>query len=91
MESLKTAHAFGVRIAAGNNTHIVLFRQRDAKGAMNGGALESDGDVAAVHYDSQSGTVQSAFAGRATRLRFRGKELFRNATPTDWSLPTERK
>jgi len=31
--------------------------------------------------------VRSAFAAAATRLRFRGKELFRKAAPTDWSLP----
>ena len=90
MESLKTAHAFGVRIAAGNDTHIVLFRQRDAKGAITGGDLESDGDAAAICFDAQSGAVRSAFAAGATRLRFRGKELFRNATPTDWSLPAQR-
>jgi hypothetical protein len=91
IESLKAANAFGVRITAGNDAHIVLFRQRDAKDAMTGGDLESDGTVAAVRFDPQSGTVRSAFAAGATRLRFRGKDLFHNATPTDWSLPAQGK
>lgn len=89
IESLKAANAFGVRIIAGDDAHIVLFRQRDAKGAMNGGDLESDGTVAAIRFDPQSGKVQSAFAAGATRLRFRGKDLFQNTTPTDWSLPVQ--
>jgi hypothetical protein len=53
--------------------------------------LESDGEAAAIRFDTQSGTVRSAFTTGATRLRFCGKELFRNSTPTDWLLPTERK
>jgi hypothetical protein len=91
MESLKTANALGIRITAGNDTHLIFFRQRDAKSPMSGGDLESDGEAAAIRLDSKTGEVRSAFATGATRLRFRGKELFRNAEPTDWSLPTERK
>ncbi|MBM3890616.1 MAG: DUF4962 domain-containing protein, partial [Verrucomicrobia bacterium] len=87
MQSLAAANAFGVRIVAGNDEHIVLLRRRDAKGAMSGGDLESDGDVAAICFHAPSGVVRSAFAAAATRLRFRGKELFCKAAPTDWSLP----
>ncbi|MCX7824595.1 MAG: heparinase II/III family protein, partial [Verrucomicrobiae bacterium] len=87
LESLKAANAFGVRITAGNDTHIILFRQRDAKGAIDGGDLDSDGEAAAVCFDAQRGVLRSAFAAGATWLRFRGRELFRSATPKDWSLP----
>jgi hypothetical protein len=89
MESLKAANAFGIRILAGSDTHLILFRQRDTKGAMSGGELESDGDAAAIRFNTQNGAVRSAFATGATRLSFRGKELFRNATPTDWSQPAQ--
>ncbi len=91
IEPLAATGAFGVRIVSGNDTHLILFRQRDAKGAMSGGDLESDGTVVAVCFDSQSGAVRSAFVAGATRLSFRSKELFHNTAPTDWSLPAERK
>jgi hypothetical protein len=87
IESLKAANAFGVRMVAGSDKHIILFRRRDAKGAMSGGGLESDGDVAAVRFDAHGGGVRGAFAAAATRLRFRGQALFRSATPADGSLP----
>ena len=87
IEPLAAANAFGIRIIAGNDTHLVLLRQRDATGGMNAGGLESDGTAAAVCFDAQTGEVRSAFAAGATHLRFRGKDLFRNATPADWSLP----
>jgi Domain of unknown function (DUF4962)/Heparinase II/III-like protein len=91
IESLAATGAFGVRIIAGNDTHLILFRQRNARGTMSGGDLETDGTAAAVRFDSHSGAVQSAFAAGATRLSFRGRELFHSATPVDWSLPAERK
>ena len=87
IEPLKAVNAFGVRIVAGNAVQIVLFRQRDAKGTMTGGDLESDGETAAVRFNAQSGAVRSAFAAAATRLRFRGEVLFHNPTPIDGSLP----
>jgi len=91
IEPLAATNAFGIRIIAGNDTHIVLFRQRDAKGTMSGGDLESGGMVAAVRFDSQSGAVRSAFAAQTARFSFRGRDLFRNSTPTDWSRPAEKK
>lgn len=87
IEPLTAANALGVRIVTGNSEHIILFRRRDAKGAMTGGGLESDGDAAAVHFDGQSGAARRAFAAGATRLLFRGKAMFRGAAPADWSLP----
>ena len=91
IESQAATGALGVRITTGNDTHLILFRRRDATGTMSGGDLESDGTVAAVCFDASSGTVRSAFVTGATRLSFRGKELIHSAVPADGSLPAEKK
>jgi hypothetical protein len=87
IEPVTATNAFGLRITSGNDVHVVLFRRRDAKGVMAGGDLESDGTVAAICYDTRTGSARNAFAASATALRFRGTEHLRNTTPTDWSLP----
>jgi hypothetical protein len=84
IETMAATNAFGVRIASGEEVHIILFRRRDAAGAMSGGGLESDGIAVAVRL--VAGGVRSAFAAGATRLRLEGAELLREKTPVDWSL-----
>ena len=87
IETLAAKNAFGVQIRAGDTTHILLFRKRDAKGNISGGGFEADGEVAAVCFNTQSGSVRSAFAAAATQVRFRDRELWRGSSPADWSQP----
>ena len=84
IEPIEASGARGLRIEAGDRTHLVLFRQPRADGPLRGKGLETDGQVAAVEL-GPDGRVLRAMAIGATKLRCHDRMLLDADRPQDWS------
>jgi hypothetical protein len=84
IEPTEATAAHGLRIRAGNRTHLVLFRKGNADAILQGGGLETDGQVAAVEIGPDESIVRAIAIG-ARKLRFNGQTLLDADKPQDWS------
>ncbi len=76
------AHA--VRLQYDDRTHLVVFRKRDAEDTIRTEGMETDGQSAAIEL-AADGTILRAMATDARFLRYKGRLLFEDAEPTNWS------
>ena len=84
IEPTEASAAHGLRIRAGNRTHLVLFRKGNADTLLQGGGLETDGQVATVEFGPDENIVRAMAVG-ARKLRFNGQTLLDADKPQDWS------
>jgi hypothetical protein len=84
IETTEATGAHGLRIRAGNRSHLVLVRMGNADGSLRGGGLETDGQVAAVEV-GPDGSVLRAMAIGARRLCYNGQTLLDAETQQGWS------
>jgi hypothetical protein len=84
IEPTEASAAHGLRIRAGNRTHLVLFRKGNADTFLQGGGLETDGQVATVEFGPDENIVRAMAVG-ARKLRFNGQTLLDADKPQDWS------
>ena len=85
---IEVAGAHAMRLTCGERTHVVLLRERDAKGPLTAGGLTTDGEAAAVEFDA-SGRVLGSMAIGATSLKYQEKILFHSDRPANWPEPSK--
>jgi len=76
--------ALAVRLQYDDRTHLVVFRKRDAEDTIRTEGMETDGQSAAIEL-AADGTILRAMATDARFLRYKGRLLFEDAEPTNWS------
>lgn len=87
-EALTAQNAVGARVTWPGETHVVLFRKPDSKGALEGGRIQTDGEAAAVMLDERGSVVRLCLLG-GTFLRWDGKPLaFTDGATADLTVLT---
>ena len=85
IEQHEAHNAHAVRFACDGQTHLVLFRKRNAEGLIGCAGLETDGQAAAIELASD-GEIKRAFAAKAKFLRYKSQTLFESPVSKDWAF-----